>query len=90
MSYRVIWKRSLGRTTISTVMMPEGAEVLSAQVQHDEPTLWYACDPGRPLTPRRFAMIGTGFPIPDDGCYVGTVLLDGGTLVLHVFEQVET
>ncbi len=81
-----IWKftLSLGLTTLS---MPRGAKVLSAQVQRDTVCLWACVDTTEPLVTRRFEIVGTGHPMDRIGrSYISTTLMDGGQLVWHVFE----
>lgn len=68
--------------------MPAGAQILCAREQHEGLCIWALVDPeGAPET-RHFCLSGTGHPA-QDGKYVGTGLLMGGDLVLHVFEVVE-
>ena len=48
-----------------TIYLPEGAQVLSVDVQQDEPQMWVLVDPAAPKTKRTFRVIGTGHPIDD-------------------------
>lgn len=67
------------------IPMPVGAKILTLQLQDGHPTLWAAVDPGQPTEPRRFAIVGTGHPMPDDaGDYVGT--WQSSIYVFHLFE----
>lgn len=67
---------------------------LSLDVQHGVPCLWGSVitDPeGNDPYPHRFVWVGTGKIIPEAvrsiGIdFVGTVLLHGGDLVLHLFK----
>lgn len=72
-----------------TVDLPHGAEVLTVQVQHGEPCLWARVDPEAPLAPRRFRWAGTGHPLDaaSDWPYVGSVQLESGMLVFHLFRE---
>lgn len=84
---RTIHKYTLdyGHTEIP---LPCGAEVLTAQPQHDAICLWAAIDTEQAMELRTFLVKGTGHPLPDRGLrYVGTVQEAGGRLVWHVFEQ---
>jgi hypothetical protein len=68
------------------IEMPQGAIVLTVQVQRNQPVLWAMVNPDAPKVRRRFWM----FPTGDDGemlgkDYVGTVQLDRGDFVIHVF-----
>lgn len=83
-----IYKYTLEDPT-STVQMPEGAKVLSAHAQNESVCVWALVDPSKPMTLRTFKIIGTGWDIEDVTHleFIGTVLLSGGRLVFHVFEE---
>jgi hypothetical protein len=83
---KTIWKYPL-QPDVTTLDMPQGAQVLTVQVQGNRPVLWALVDPCQLKRKRRFAVFGTGHDIPDEvGKYIGTFqLLDGG-LVFHLFE----
>ena len=83
-----IWKYAAAPGSFE-LMMPHGAEVLSAQMQGPDAVLWACVDPDEPTTMRRFVIYGTGhdmgglkFPVRD--VYVGTFQM--GPLVWHLFE----
>ncbi len=63
------------------------APILHVDVQRDQICLW-AMNLGGPVT-RTFWVFGTGHEIPGDLSieHRGTVLMYGGSLVLHVFEE---
>lgn len=70
------------------VRMPEGAEVLHVAEQHGQVCLWALVDPAAMPMDRRFVIVGTGHPLPEHrGRFIGTVLLAGGGLVFHVWED---
>ncbi|WP_456316466.1 DUF7352 domain-containing protein [Teichococcus vastitatis] len=53
--------------------------------------VWAEVDPDTPSTPRRFNVVPSGTAPPEmPGSYLGMVLLQGGTTVLHVYETVFT
>jgi hypothetical protein len=89
---KTIYKYSIGVTDMQTVEMPEGAEILTVQVQHGTPCLWAIVDPQRSQTKKRsIKMFGTGQPVNYEfhGCkYIGTVQMNGGQLVWHYFESI--
>lgn len=73
------------------VELPTGAKILSVHAQHDSICLWALVDPNNLPVLRRFKVFGTGHPIANEQAdrlsFVGTALLDGGYLVMHVFEE---
>jgi hypothetical protein len=78
------WTLTPGSTDLH---MPEGANVLTVQMQGDQPQLWALVDPAQPKTWRTFEIHGAGHSLPENpGEYVATFQMDGGELVLHVFE----
>lgn len=71
----------------TSVWLPVGATILSIQEQHGQVCLWARVDPAAPQELRMFRVAGTGHVLgPCVGKHVGTVMLDGGRLVLHIFE----
>lgn len=86
---KTIWKFHVPVDSHIAVMMPEGAEVLSVQVQPGQPQVWAVVDPEAPLMPRTFFWRGTGHAMgAAEGCrYVGTIQVASGDLVFHLFEQ---
>lgn len=83
-----VWKWLLEMTDENTIEMPEGASVLSVQVQHEHPCLWALVRPDAPRIQRRFRIVGTGHEFDPTGLtYVGTFQLYGGELVFHLFER---
>lgn len=72
----------------TTVSMPKGAKVLHVAEQRGDVCIWAEVDPTMPLEPRRFVVAGTGQMLPVyRGRHLGTVLLAGGALVFHVYED---
>ena len=80
---KTIWKFPVMSDVIE---MPEGAEILSVQTQHDQPCLWALVDPDAPMERRTFNVVGTGIPFEGDGQFLGTFQLLGGGFIGHVFE----
>lgn len=85
-----IWKAILRPVDIQDIEVPENAEVLTARDQYEQLCVWFKCDPSNRLSKRRIAICGTGHPAPEGARYVGTGFLQGGSLVLHVFERPNT
>ena len=75
-----------GRTALS---MPQGAQVLTVQMQNGEACLWAKVNPSKPHEVRSFDLRGTGHTMPDDPrlTYVATFQMDDGALVWHVFDS---
>lgn len=72
------------------IEMPKGARILTAREQHDTICVWAEVDTAQQTERRRFEVFGTGHPMREDmGIsreYIGTAILEGGALVLHVYE----
>jgi hypothetical protein len=84
-----IWKYPLNLVSEQSVDMPQGAQMLTVQMQHEQPHIWALVDPASPKVGRFVMIYGTGHGIPDDtGRYVGTFQLADGDLVFHVFESI--
>jgi hypothetical protein len=71
--------------SVQTILVPEGAELLTAREQFEHPCVWFLCDKSKPMERRLVAMVGVGDPAPSDGRYIGSCQLMGG--VFHVFER---
>ena len=71
--------------------MPAGAELLTAREQGESICIWARVDTStKDHENRFFHVLGTGHQIlqaPETMRYVGTAMLQGGALVMHVFEE---
>jgi hypothetical protein len=70
------------------IIMPLSAKLLHVHNQRGEICLWALVNPeDREVGARRFRVAGTGHPISqgENLDYIGTVHMDGGRLVFHVF-----
>lgn len=75
-------------TCTNTILLPEGAQVLSVEEQYGEIVLYALVDPGAPTNLVPFRLFGTGHSIAEDiseHTFVGTVKLMSGTLMFHIF-----
>jgi hypothetical protein len=83
-----VWKYDLPYETDGfTFNLPENAVILHVAVQHGTPKMWVEVDNSTQTTePRYFRWIGTGHKVPEDGMYIETVFIYGGSLVLHLYE----
>ena len=83
-----IWKFPLETTDYQTVQIPQGGEILCAQMQAETLCLWALVDPKVPLKNRHIRIFGTGHPVTGEHLdYIGTYQINGGSLVFHVFEE---
>ena len=71
--------------------MPKDAKLLSTAIQRGEMYLWALVAPEKPLVTRTLHIVLTGWPITDEGweswTFIGTNLLDNGSLVCHIFAE---
>ena len=85
---KTTWKFRLELADEQTLMMPEGAEILSAQMQGETLCMWALVEPDAPKQRRVIEIIGTGNPASDtDRRYISTVQMCSGALVWHIFEK---
>ena len=87
-----IYKYPLEITDAQMIEIPEGAEVLTVQLQEETPCLWAKVSPANKLVKYRVRIIGTGHAIYDDetlGKYVGTFLIKEDKGVFHVWIKEE-
>lgn len=86
-----IHKAVLQPADVQEIMVPEGAEMLSAGEQFNNICVWYRCNPAKPLQARKLAIVGTGHPVPDEsGRFLGTAAMHGGEFMFHIFEQAQS
>jgi len=88
MSY-AIWKFKLLTRDRQHVLMPAGAEILSAHAQFEDVVIWARVNVDEPVVVKReIQVLATGEETDWPHLrFIGTVLLEGGNLVLHVFER---
>lgn len=83
-----IFKYSLALGDVQNVWMPEGAKLLSVQVQRETIVLWALVSPDAECVKRKIVCSGTGHNVigVDAQDYIGTIQLLNGELVLHFFD----
>lgn len=89
-----MWKFALSghQGTPRPMLLPTGAIVRHCDAQQDALHIWAEVPQAPPhtdmtYTPRTFVYYFTGADMPDDpGTFLGTVLMQGGRLVVHVYE----
>jgi len=82
-----IWKYELspGRNEIK---MPKNSIVLDVQEQYGKPIMWVLVNTYVPMVTRILDVYTTGDNIVKmPGDYIGTIQLNSGSLVFHVFES---
>lgn len=88
---RKIYKYPLPKSETFTINVPKGGRILHIDVQFGHPEMWILIDPEASFEDREFFIAMTGQEIPEarhrNSEYVGTFLLSGGDLVLHLFER---
>lgn len=88
-----IYKWPLEITDKQVLDLPVGAEILSVGNQNEKLVLWALNNGDIQNTERRTLYVfGTGELLPEieggDAEYIGTVVMQNGLLVLHVFDLV--
>jgi hypothetical protein len=70
------------------IVMPLNTEILCVQVQRDIPCIWALVTKSTEVALRKFRWYGTGHPVEmHSGKYIGTIQMDNGALVFHLFEE---
>lgn len=82
-----IWKYKLSDTSC-VITVPLGAELLSVQLQYNEPVAWFKVNPEETAkTTVGFKLLFTGhfYDIDSDYKFVNTLQYHDGNLIVHVF-----
>lgn len=84
---KTVYKYTLVPYGVTQIKTHGKAKILSVQTQRNEICLWLLVDPINPIERRIFETYPTGVPLYYKSlAYVGTVQLNNGDDVLHVFE----
>lgn len=84
---KTIWKYELA-TLRQTIPMPVGARILSAAAQGTSICVWVEVDPSTNYENVTLVTVLTGHPMPDvPMTFIGTVLLNEGMMVVHVYRE---
>jgi len=88
---KTIYKYPIKGVGAQAIPMPEGAKILTVQVQGDTPCLWALVEVDAPPRDRVILVYGTSHPADEAEAerYIGTFQLSGGPLVFHVFEDAD-
>lgn len=87
---KTILKYPLAITDRQTITTKACAKFLSVQVQNDTPCLWLLVETDMPDEQIRLRIHGTGHEVYESenlDCFLGTIQLNDGQLVLHVFKE---
>jgi hypothetical protein len=72
------------------MVLPAYARIISVQIQRSIPVMWAVIDIEAPNEYRSFILVETGENLPDEiytnSYYLGTLQLQDGDYVLHLFE----
>lgn len=92
-----IFKYPIETKGVQTIKLPKDAYILCVQEQYGTPKIWALIDTSEPLIDITIKTFGTGQPISSDETYlldfhkyIGTYQLMNGSLVFHVFEEMQT
>jgi hypothetical protein len=84
-----IYKYKLENASTQRIPMPEGAQILCAQVQNGGICIWALVDPDAPgKQERTIHVYGTGWDIGRTELlrHIDTIQFENGALIFHVFE----
>lgn len=81
---KTIYKYTLDGIHTTKVSMPKGANVTSFDVQNNQFCIWALVDTESPMEERYFTIVGTGWELDGDECYIGMV--QQGSYVWHCLE----
>lgn len=84
---KAVYKYDIPSFKASEIQMPEGAQILSLQVQDGRPRIWALVNPEARPKAREFMVVGTGHEIERENIrHIGTWQQMDGALVWHLFE----
>lgn len=83
-----IYKYPIQITDEQIIQMPENAEILHVNIQHNQAFIWAMIDPEEDEEDVEIRVYGTGHPVQEckELSYLGTVFIQNGDLVFHVFK----
>lgn len=82
-----IHKYPIRKAKRQTIHMPAGAQILSAQGQHEVGVIWASVNEENEPVPRTIVCCNTGTRVTEGLTFIGTVQIHGGYTVFHVFEE---
>lgn len=87
---KAIWKFNVPIQDMFDLWLPDGAEIVTFQVQGEFAYIWAICDTSNESSKaRHFRLYGTGHPHEDiKGKHIGTIQMNR-EFVWHLFEEEE-
>lgn len=89
---KTIWKYEINTCGVTEIKVPMNAEILHVDQQERDtlkPKIWFLLDPTNPPEVRKFQCFVTGADVEHyltAAHHIRTILYNGGSYVLHVFE----
>ena len=87
-----IWEFPITDPANIIIPMPKNAEVLTIQMQGQNPCIWALVEPDNELEKRYFELHGTGhnmrYDIWVERKYINTIQMHSRKLVFHLFERI--
>ena len=82
----VVYKYPIRIVAHQTIKVPEGARILTVQMQGDEACIWAKVDPDQREMELNIYVHGTGHTLHENALmYIGTIQQCDGNLIWHVF-----
>lgn len=83
-----VYKYPLELKDEQTLTLPRGAKILCTKCVRGQLCLYALVDPAVEAEARKFAIVGTGYSLPDSDSaeYIDTVFYRTEQLVFHIFE----
>lgn len=85
---KTIWKVEIKPWDRVSVELPEGADILTVQLQNGLPHIWALVDDQKEIKMVEIYVFGTGQLVPNHVTledYIGTYQMNDGKLVYHLF-----
>ena len=86
----MIQKYPLQRAPVTVARVPAGSSIMSVQAQYNEPVLYVLAPDGPVLETMQIELYVTGAIVhhPSKLEYIGTVMLDNDSFVLHAYHRI--
>ena len=81
---KTIYKYNLAPLQTTVLNMPQGSNVVAFDIQGDSFCIWAIVNTDNPIVERTFTIVGTGWELKGNECYIGMVQQNG--FVWHCLE----